>query len=428
MNELKAALEACVRSAAWAYRESPIGLNDLQNVYRQRRFGSNEWWIVYSSEATAKKGELTELVRQLRSALHEFIHPETDQIGNGLFDLTVGSFKAKEPTVIQFAENLLKPATLLGAGRVSELIIGWVNGEPLRFQQKVLLEGLNVEQTLTLAEGVAISKLPSSGAELPSSLPNYPDAAPLRYLGGVVLSLDCETRPALYLPPHSDQEARFGERGTSTITASGILAHVNVDAFCQSLSLASNHYVDWESMWTDLGDLQLFSQTPGGGGSYRTLARHSRVEFTQELLEVARDIYGKRYQPTKPKRGLDTAIRRWIGSKRRSSYVDQLIELRIALEALYLKNAAGEKQYRLATYGAWHLGNGFSERREVFRAIRKTYREASNALHAETVKPTNEHRETLRSAQDICRDGILRRLCETQEPEWDDLALGDPES
>ena len=171
MNELKAALEACVQGSAWIYRERCIRLNDLQNVYRQRRFGTNEWWLVYLSEARAPEGKLTELVGQLRSALPEFIHPETDRIGNGLFDQTGGSFEAKEPTIIQFAKNLLKPAALLGTDRVCELITGWANGESLRFQQKVLLAGLNVEQTLMLAEGVSLAKLPSSGAELPSSLP-----------------------------------------------------------------------------------------------------------------------------------------------------------------------------------------------------------------------------------------------------------------
>ena len=423
MSDLNSALERCALDSAWIFREGLIGLDDLKSVYRRQRFGTNDWWVVSATKARVPTATLDGLVGQLRPALHELVHPETDRVGSGLFDLTGGTFEMKEPTVTQFAENLVKPAAVLGADRVADLVTGWINGEPLRFQQKALLVGLDVKRTLVLEEGVSIEKLPTSGTELPSSLPFHLDEGPLRYLGGVVLSFECEARPALYLPP--DKDAGFGDRHTSTTVASGMLANADLGAFCQSLSLAGNHYVDWQSQWTDLGDVQVFSQMPGGGGSFQSVDRFlPNVEFTQDSMEAARDIHATRQQLTKPVRGLDTAIRRWAGSKRRSSHVDQLIELRIALEALYLKDAAGEKQYRLATYGSWHLGDGFAERRRIFRAIRKTYRAASNAVHAETVEPTEEHREALKSAQDICRDGILKRLGETQEPEWDDLALG----
>ena len=429
MNDLKAALEACVRSSTWIFPNGLINLDDLKSVYRRRRFGTNDWWVVFGSKARIPTRELTGLIAQLRPALHELIHPETDRIGSGLFDLTGGTFEMKEPTVTQFAKNLVKPAALLGTARVADLVTGWMNGEPLRFQQKALLVGLDVEQTLVLEEGVSIAKLPTSGTELPSSLPNHLNEAPLQYLGGVVLSFDCEARPALYLPPDKDEDASFSERHSSTTVASGALANVDLGAFCQSLSLAGNHCVDWQSQWTDLGDIQVFSQMPGGGGTFQSVDRFLPcMKFTQKSLVTARDIHARRQQLTKPVRGLDTAIRRWIGSKRRGSHVDQLIELRIALEALYLKDAAGEKQYRLATYVSWHLADGFAERRKIFQAIRKTYREASNAVHAETVHPTEEHREALKFAQDICRDGILKRLRETQEPEWDDLVLGASET
>ena len=114
-----------------------------------------------------------------------------------------------------------------------------------------------------------------------------------------------------------------------------------------------------------------------------------------------------------------------MNSKRpESDLLDRFIELRIALEALYLKDRAGEMKFRLTTYGAWHLGGDLDERRKYHDTLRQTYDLASKAVHAGTLENTPENRELLKTAQDLCRDGILKRLKEGQEPNWNDMILG----
>ena len=111
-------------------------------------------------------------------------------------------------------------------------------------------------------------------------------------------------------------------------------------------------------------------------------------------------------------------------TKQTNAFIDKFIELRIALEALYLKDESGEKGFRLAAYGAWHLSANYEERRTCFVKLRNLYDRASKVVHAGNIKVTKENRELLTSGQDICRNGILLRLKETQEPQWDDWVLG----
>ena len=121
---------------------------------------------------------------------------------------------------------------------------------------------------------------------------------------------------------------------------------------------------------------------------------------------------------------LDQAISRWMKSKRSSADSDRLIELRIALEALYGKGAMNEKAFRVSTYGAWHLGGTVDERRHVRETLRKAYDDASRAIHAGELKHTKQDKQLLPTAQAYCLRGILKRLEEPKAPAWDELILG----
>ena len=82
---------------------------------------------------------------------------------------------------------------------------------------------------------------------------------------------------------------------------------------------------------------------------------------------------------------LDLGIARWRRSKQPTTEEEQLIELRIALESVLLaddRGAVGEKSYRLATRGAWLLGETFEQRKDYFHSLRKAYGFASRVLHA----------------------------------------------
>ena len=94
-------------------------------------------------------------------------------------------------------------------------------------------------------------------------------------------------------------------------------------------------------------------------------------------------------------RKLRIATERWRRSRR--SYVrleDAFIDLRIALESLYLKDFVNEHsqemRFRLTVFRAWHLAKNFDERQSIRKTLRAAYDMASKAIHP---------REDLRDAQ-----------------------------
>ena len=364
------------------------------------------------------------LFEKLHPLLGKYKEPESGNIGNGLVDLMGGPF----PTSIDdFARILVKAAATLGPQRVAQLLFGWIEGEPLHYQTKALLSGVKIDQPLKLEGGLHITPLPMSLADTPTFLPD--GVIPRQdgvFLGGVLLSIDCEAKPALYKPLTS--EASPGK--IKQTWAWGKILGLPLHTFCEALSLAYNDCVRWKSSWDDCGELQEFQILGGIGITHTDIPSFEPPTFqqrflSQQHLEEARDIHFERHGDSKTDPRLDTAISRWIRSKRfNSSLSDSLIDLRVALEALYLDNAVGEMRFRLATNGAWHLGSNLAERRNYHKILSGAYKLASKAVHASEINFKKRDRELLATAQDACRKGILKRLKEKEAPNWNDLILG----
>ena len=117
-----------------------------------------------------------------------------------------------------------------------------------------------------------------------------------------------------------------------------------------------------------------------------------------------------------------TAVKRWIRSLRPDLEVtDHFIDLRIALEALYLDGDPGEQTFRLAIRGAWHLGSDASERMEIRQALTGFYGLASRAVHANL---PSQDLELLNEGRELCRRGILKAIRENQRPDWNEIVMG----
>ena len=332
MDNLREALEECVQTTQWLNKQQRIASRDLSLLYRRRRGSDSRLFELFRPKQS--DASINRLATQLRVLLERFVSSDTDRIGNGLFSLMGGLSTMREPTVPQFAQTLLKPTIVLGPDRVIDLLSGWATGEPLRFQECALLEGVTIEQEIKLKEGVTLTKLPLSSADLPASLPfPHMGRSSSDYRGGVVMCIDCEQWPAIYAPLDKKTWDLSDEPPRTITCASGEMPNLSYDSFCESLSLACNHYVHWQSTWRDHGELQLFSNMRSGGGSYRAPSWPAKRVVSQEDLELARNIHLKRHSGAR-RRNVDRAIRRWMSSKQRPSYADKLIDLRIALESL----------------------------------------------------------------------------------------------
>ena len=122
---------------------------------------------------------------------------------------------------------------------------------------------------------------------------------------------------------------------------------------------------------------------------------------------------------------LRVPVQRWRRSRAARNGVDLAIDLRIALESLFLdKGNNAELSFRLALRAAWYPGVDGDERTKVFEAVRDAYIIGSKAVHTgegyDDVIPV-----TLAKAQDICRMSILRRISEGgKPPNWKKVVLG----
>ena len=392
------------------------------NAMELRSIWCNDKLSARLLEPKVPKTLLAKFTNQLRRFLYDYLDPKTDRIGNGLVDLMGG---IPNPEITHFAKDLIRGAAILGPERVIELLFGWIKGEPFHYKTKALLIGVSVDQPLALKEGVRITKLPESSAELTPHLPLFSmfHYGYMDFLGGVILSVDCEAGPPFYAP--SESEPFF--KDFKDIWANGEIPGFSIETFCEALSLACNNYVYRKFLWSDFGDIEELNTAGGTGMSFVDVPTHSlKASLSQKHLEQARDIHFGRSSFGEKRKYLDAAVSRWMKSKRsNASLADKFIDLRIALEALYLENDyEGEKRFRLAVRGAWHLGADFTERKKYYKTLLDAYSRASKVVHADEAKITEKDKNLLAAAQDACREGILKRLKEEQRQDWNDIILG----
>jgi len=66
----------------------------------------------------------------------------------------------------------------------------------------------------------------------------------------------------------------------------------------------------------------------------------------------------------------------------------------------------------------------YEERKRNFIALKRIYDIASKAVHGQNVKFNQINEKIFADAYALCRDGILKRLEEGKNINWDDLVLG----
>ena len=221
---------------------------------------------------------------------------------------------------------------------------------------------------------------------------------------------------------------------------------------CEALSLESNSFVDTAFCWNDYQELWAFSlsnyslamfpnnarvrerprptglRTDMSTGVTTLLPKGEKLTLDTKESQFHLTLGGLRNRNAKRIR---VAVERWIMSKDyEKKLVDKFIDLRTALESLYLQDFLNEQsqemRFRLALFGAWHLGVDFEDRKAIRKKLRDAYDTASGAVHGGDLKDTPEIQELLSAAQDICRRGILKMLSEgyPSQEHWGGLILG----
>ena len=313
---------------------------------------------------------LETLTPKIRKMLEENVDFEKNHIRERL---TVFIPSYIEPTIDNFTQVLdnfpkflVRAAYIRGSKRALQFLFKYLEENTLIRTHKVLLTGVTAHHPITLDNRIQITQIPKISAELDDYLPNdftrrYPYPSDL--LGRWILSMN-----------EIDSDIRIScSQIRMKMKASDHEAH----RFCEALSLAYNHYVGREFGWSDIVDIRAFNS-----GIYwyglrsidqedpeRLFDKYKDQEpLSREHLEKARNFYDKRR--TKPNQGLDIAIRRWRRSKEfRMDLTDRFIDLRIALELLYLKGGKAKdrktERRKHRNLGAWHLGSNLANDKNI---------------------------------------------------------------
>ena len=405
-----------------------------------------------SARAHVADGDFNLLLEHLQGCLKAYVNPETEKVGHSFRVVgdQGGTVTGTEDsgTVIQaaseievVAKGLVRVAAISGAEIAERLFDEWVSGGPFRFRICLVLDGVYVGGPLELDVGLRAYALPVSSEGFPISMPQVDVSQVVNLLGHCVLEVDASTSPAFFVPPTGD--GAFP--GSDTVT---VLGGVPVDMFLTALSLVCNRSVRIGWRWTDYGEAAGFAVGSPGGVSHQGPARLRQLgrgwthrlednimELTDYRLPVANlhasrlwrawELLPELHRRVNEDSRFRIAANRWTQSRLRdASPEDRAVDLRIALESLYLDSSGGELGFRLATTGARHLGVGLEERKRIRRELVDFYGVASRVIHGAEVESMNaQDQSRVMAASKLCRDAILKIVETKFRPDWSDLLL-----
>ena len=409
----------------------------FRNVWRQS-FGASEMHELYAGKrhhhyrlngaisVAVPEGELAGLVSAIAPTLAPYRASDTGAVGNGLYSLTGTSASPRLPSVEDYARILVLASARIGPERTAATFCSWVEGQPIPVWQCFLLKGVLNDGRISPRDGLVLETLSGNGEEFPRSLYVQLDAGDIKYEQygrRAMLSLETEVGPALYCP--DAEKKKFPEDFPRPRIRNPELSQVSVAGLCRAMSLEIDNNVDWFRGWSDYGDIDAFFLNPGHGASLQETCSGSPRSISDEQFKRSLEIEER----LRGFSALDVAIAKWRRSKRGRALEEQLVELRIALESALLAGDSGnapEIQFRIATRGAWLLGETYDERKACFDTLRKGYALASSVLHGRGLKRKNREEDagTVGRAQEFCREAILHMVREGALPNWDEVVLG----
>ena len=433
----------------------PIPASEYQRYLQQRwaAYSAEPSWFFFSVKPHIVN-EVTEsrLLGFIREELAPFIEKDSVYFdshaieGNTASGLRLQPIRGGVLMLDVCLDHLLKIAIVSGIENAVSIFARFscTEGAHGYFQSIALLEGISLEAEIQVFKGVRLFTLPDADSERPPSqlATLFFDMREGRSLRGkTVLAID---RPVYSIFSKRSQEAfldgvpidnlpfQFKLDGEKFTDSKAVNSFGNL--FCQALSIACDSAVQISGTGWLLEEGKFFH--PGNGGvrpsRYRGLFGKTKKVGPDEIDEAKRLYHILDKNPV-IRKDLRIPIDRWIKSKASGSGVDKIIDLGIALEALYLYDTGDNRElsFRLRLRAAWHLGKNEEDRKNLIKRFGEIYNCRSNAVHngelGETVKSGGNQiptREFIERSQDLCLESILKILDDGGFPAWDRLILG----
>ena len=385
----------------------------------------------------------------LRFKLSQYINHDNDRIGHS-FRVEVDSPRLIKVSTNQlpeiqsvsrlfgFAKGVIRAAALLDPDTVNSLLSQWADGRPWRYKACIVLAGVYVDKRIALNRGVSVDQLAKTSEGLPISMPDMEWQAVGSILGNAMLEVDVSTHPALFDPSNPSVE-------NVPLHGCTVLGDVSLNTFYLALSLVCNRRVGSAWRWNDFGNVVNFNRGersnlwgPGMPPTFSGSGIHHEhetgiTELTSfnppvpNLDEVG--LYRAWALSRELQRRIDAderfkiAVTRWAQAATPGLLnADRIVDLRIALEALYLDSSGGELGFRLSVTGARHTGTNLGERKDIYKSLVRFYGLASTVIHGSALTKKADV-GLVDKAATLCRDGILKIVEERNQPKWNDVLL-----
>ena len=451
------------------YHLSPISVDQYKNALRPRyaspfrrhlpamksapSFRINDDYEIHIANETIK----SKLLDFIKEEFAQFILE--NRIQSAICFFTPGKRTDGYP-LDRLLKQLLKIAIVHGIEKAVSDFNRCTENTRAPFQNTALLKGIKIQEEIQVFERVRLLPIPNllSGQvshEMRHEMRALTDHLPeigahfLHETHSLLIIDDFISPMFLKPPPKHFQNDNFPFRAEEVIDRKLPKAnhHDFYDLFCKAMSLAYNTQITTFIMWTSLPDDLLFNlnghQYSSTGASLSNSSKVFTVNEDEEINEAKR-LYKilVNLDPVTRKK-LQVPINRWLSSKPyigvHTNNVDKIINLGIALEALYLSDRDGNSEisFQFRLRAAWHLGKGKEDREKLIDVLKAIYTLRSKAVHngeiSEKIKIRKgeepiDTSEFIKKAQDLCRDSIIKIIETGEFPDWNDLILGEESS
>ena len=419
-------------------------------------------WMSYSSDSLevgvsfkpyiVDENISSKLLDFIREELDQFIH-EDEILSASYFIL--GGLTDRSP-LDKLLKQLMKIVIVHGIERAVSDFERCTEGGHGTFQAMALLQGIRLEKEIQASEGIQLVPLTNSPSELPYNVPDLSNTAygmpKDLYSNKTLLVVDCSISPIFHKPvPDAFGFLLQGDTGPFRVTVGGENSqNFKVDdfyeKFCMALSLACNTPVQIALRWRFLAEDKIFNLSYSGfsGTGYVYHSFQDRFPAVEQVqIDKAKCLYNNLANPNSNiAEKLKIPIDRWIKSKTSGDSEDKIIDLAIALEALYLSGISEptELSFRLRLHAAWYLRKKIKDRKELMRDIGRIYKWRSAVVHKGKLpekkiskkkkRPYTQEEitEFITMTQNLCRESIKKVMEDGKFPDWNNLILGEESS
>ena len=364
------------------------------------------------------------------------IHSATIAFAGGL---TSGS------PIEHVARNLLRRTVVDGPARAARAFADCATKPSCNFYRFFLITGVRIPAATEIFDGITLIPLPESVAELPPHLPYVPNESDPsssimleELLGRTLVRVQYEVSPIFHRPAETYSFKSGPDQHFSIKLKGQEIPDPNLNILCQALAVVGRCSVQSVMSWTSLLDYEIFdldtSWGIGGSGYGATIpvsGLGETVQLSQSQMETIKTLYmGLTQLPTETWEKLRIPIDRWAKSMTEENPIDQIVDLGISLESLYIPDSQGESRFRLASHAAWHLGKTKTERQNLWIEFRDIYDARSHVVHtgrlrSKFAKPGFDVSKFVSRTQELCWQGITSVIGAGKIPDWSDLAMGE---